>query len=116
MCRSSWPGDASGELATQHHDGLSGTHRRDKTAWVRVGRTTEPRAARFSPEDHNGGDACIGYPAFNGEFLTTSAAPAAGDATPVGRGWCLPAAGWERSGPHAPRPVEQRHPDPPPNG
>jgi hypothetical protein len=29
--------------------------------------------------------------------------------------WCLPAAGWERSGPHAPRPVEQRHPDPPPN-
>ncbi len=27
--------------------------------------------------------------------------------------WCLPATGWERSAPHAPRPVEQRHPDPP---
>jgi len=90
--------------------------RRDKAARVRVGRTTGPRAARFSPEDRNGGNACIGYPAFNGEVLTTSAAPAAGDAIPVGRGWCLPTAGWERSGPQAPRPVEQRHPDPPPNG
>src|SRR6266540_4519390 len=28
--------------------------------------------------------------------------------------WCLPAVGQDRSGPHAPRPVEQRHPDPPP--
>src|SRR6266536_3343225 len=64
--------------------------RRDKAARVRVGRTTGPRAARFSPEDRNGGNACIGYPAFNGEVLTTSGAPAAGDAIPVGRGWCPP--------------------------
>src|SRR6266536_4978271 len=28
--------------------------------------------------------------------------------------WRLPAAGWDRSGLLAPRPVEQRHPDPPP--
>src|SRR6266545_6155266 len=78
------------------------------------GRTIGPRAARFSPEDHHGGDACIGYLAFNGEFLTANAAPAAGDAILSAGWWCLPAAGWERSGPHAPRPVEQRHPDPPP--
>lgn len=37
-----------------------------------------PRAARFSPKDHNGGNACIGYLGFNGEFLAANAAPAAG--------------------------------------
>src|SRR6266536_2350988 len=78
------------------------------------GRTIGPRAARFSPEDHHGGDACIGYLAFNGEFLAANAAPAAGDAILSAGWWRLPAAGWDRSGPHAPRPVEQRHPDPPP--
>jgi hypothetical protein len=66
---------------------------RDKATRVRVGRTTGPRAARFSPEDHNGGDACIGYLEFNGEFLPTSAAPAAGYAIPVGR-MVVPAGGW----------------------
>src|SRR6266536_1583125 len=59
-------------------------------------RTTGPRAARFSPEDHNGGDAYIGYLAFNGEFLAANAAPAAGYAIPVGR-MVVPAGGW--SGP-----------------
>jgi hypothetical protein len=49
--------------------------------------------ARFSLEDHNGGDACIGYLGFNGEFLTANAAPAAGCAIPVGR-MVVPAGGW----------------------
>jgi hypothetical protein len=48
---------------------------------VRVGRTPGPRAAPFSPKDHYGGDACIGCPEFNGEFLAPALTPTAGDAT-----------------------------------
>jgi len=89
--------------------------RRDEAARVRAGRTTGPRAARCSPEDHNGGDAYIGSLAFNGEFLAANAAPAAGDAIPVGR-MVVPAGGWlgtkrsSRSAPSgaaAPRPTAE---------
>src|SRR6266542_927304 len=89
--------------------------RRDEAVRVRVGRTIGPRAARFSPEDHHGGDACIGYLAFNGVFLTANAAPAAGCAIPVGR-MVAPAGGWSgtkrspRSAPcgaAAPRPTAE---------
>src|SRR6266540_7170393 len=54
------------------------------------------------------------YLAFNGEFLTTSAAPAAGDAIPVGR-MMVPAGGWmgtKRSSRSAPSGAAA--PDPPP--
>src|SRR6266542_5060739 len=73
--------------------------RRDKAARVRVGRTTGPRAARFSPEDHNGGDACIGYLAFNEEFLAAMLRRLPATRSLSAGWWCLPAAGWERSGP-----------------
>jgi hypothetical protein len=84
--------------------------RRDKAAWVRVGRTTRPRMARLGARITTGGDACISYLAFNGKFLAANAAPAAADAILSAGWWCLPMASWERSGPRVARPVEQRHP------
>jgi len=74
------------------------------------------KSGPIQPEDRNGGDACIDNLAFNGVFLTTSAAPAAGDAIPVGR-MMVPAGGWmgtKRSSRSAPSGAAA--PDPPPNG
>jgi hypothetical protein len=73
------------------------------------------RRGPISPEDHNGGDACIGYLEFNEEFLAANAAPAAGDVLLVCR-MVVPAGGWlATKRPCGPHPVEQRRPDPPPN-
>jgi hypothetical protein len=53
------------EAAGQGHTRAGGTDR-------------GPTAARFSPKDHYGGDACIGYFECNEEFPAANAAPTAG--------------------------------------
>jgi len=61
------PGGCSREAAIASCQGH--WREQDGAARVQVGRTTGSSAARCNPEDHNGGDACIGYLGFNGEVL-----------------------------------------------